>query len=52
TGEKVLGYAAGDLPETELAAAEALSIPVHPMLTAQELERLTATVNEVVGGPA
>ncbi|MFB7217349.1 DegT/DnrJ/EryC1/StrS family aminotransferase [Streptomyces sp. NPDC002596] len=48
TGEKVLGYAAGDLPETERAAAEALSIPVHPMLTPQELDRLTATVNEVV----
>ncbi|MFF1910663.1 DegT/DnrJ/EryC1/StrS family aminotransferase [Streptomyces sp. NPDC058239] len=52
TGEKVLGYAAGDLPETERAAAEALSIPVHPMLTSQELDRLTATVNEVVGGQA
>ncbi|MEW1613417.1 MULTISPECIES: DegT/DnrJ/EryC1/StrS family aminotransferase [unclassified Streptomyces] len=52
TGEKVLGYAAGDLPETERAAAEALSVPVHPMLTAQELEQLTATVNEVVGGRA
>lgn len=49
TGEKVLGYAVGDLPETERAAAEALSIPVHPMLTPEELDRLTATVNEVVG---
>ncbi|MEE1737644.1 DegT/DnrJ/EryC1/StrS family aminotransferase [Streptomyces sp. BE147] len=48
TGEKVLGYAVGELPETERAAAEALSIPVHPMLTPQELDRLTATVNEVV----
>ncbi|WP_328906471.1 DegT/DnrJ/EryC1/StrS family aminotransferase [Streptomyces sp. NBC_00234] len=52
TGEKVLGYAVGDLPETERAAAEALSIPVHPMLTPEELDRLTATVNEVVGGRA
>ncbi|MCX4965478.1 DegT/DnrJ/EryC1/StrS family aminotransferase [Streptomyces sp. NBC_00654] len=48
TGEKVLGYAVGELPETERAAAEALSIPVHPMLTPQELDRLTATVNEVM----
>ncbi|MCX5340046.1 DegT/DnrJ/EryC1/StrS family aminotransferase [Streptomyces atratus] len=52
TGEKALGYAVGDLPETERAAAEALSIPVHPMLTSQELDRLIATVNEVVGGQA
>ncbi|WP_457514723.1 DegT/DnrJ/EryC1/StrS family aminotransferase [Streptomyces sp. TE33382] len=48
TGEKVLGYAVGELPETERAAAEALSIPVHPMLTPQELDRLAATVNEVM----
>ncbi|MEU3214954.1 DegT/DnrJ/EryC1/StrS family aminotransferase [Streptomyces sp. NPDC006971] len=52
TGEKVLGHTAGELPETERAAAEALSIPVHPMLTPQELDRLTATVNEVVGDRA
>ncbi|MFF4664237.1 DegT/DnrJ/EryC1/StrS family aminotransferase [Streptomyces sp. NPDC001282] len=52
TGEKVLGHTAGELRETERAAAEALSIPVHPMLTPQELDRLTATVNEVVGDRA
>ncbi|MEU9759779.1 DegT/DnrJ/EryC1/StrS family aminotransferase [Streptomyces sp. NPDC047987] len=52
TGEKVLGHTAGDLSETERAAAEALSIPVHPMLTPQELDRLTATVNDVVAGRA
>ncbi|MFF9588500.1 DegT/DnrJ/EryC1/StrS family aminotransferase [Streptomyces sp. NPDC014646] len=52
TGEKVLGHTAGELPETERAAAEALSVPVHPMLTPQELDRLTATVNEVVGDRA
>lgn len=52
TGEKVLGHTAGELSETERAAAEALSIPVHPMLTPQELDRLTATVNEVAGGRA
>ncbi|MFD9544501.1 DegT/DnrJ/EryC1/StrS family aminotransferase [Streptomyces sp. NPDC060022] len=48
SGEKALGYVGGDLAETELAAAQALSVPVHPMLTPQELDRLTATVNEVV----
>ncbi|MFF4095227.1 DegT/DnrJ/EryC1/StrS family aminotransferase [Streptomyces sp. NPDC001834] len=52
TGEKALGHTAGDLSETERAAAEALSIPVHPMLTPQELDRLTATVNDVVAGRA
>ncbi|MFF9347769.1 DegT/DnrJ/EryC1/StrS family aminotransferase [Streptomyces sp. NPDC014734] len=52
TGEKVLGHTAGELPETERAAAQALSVPVHPMLTAEELGRLTAAVNEIVGGRA
>ncbi|MEU9624938.1 MULTISPECIES: DegT/DnrJ/EryC1/StrS family aminotransferase [unclassified Streptomyces] len=52
TGEKVLGYAVGELPETERAASEALSIPVHPMLAPEELDHLIATVNEVVGGRA
>jgi len=37
-----------DLPETERAAAECLSLPVHPALTQSELEAIVDAVNEVV----
>ncbi|MER7662311.1 MULTISPECIES: DegT/DnrJ/EryC1/StrS family aminotransferase [unclassified Streptomyces] len=36
-----------DLPETERAAAEVVSLPVHPSLTAEDLERIVAAVNEL-----
>jgi dTDP-4-amino-4,6-dideoxygalactose transaminase len=36
-----------DLPQTEQAAREVLSLPVHPSLTAQELERIVTAVNTV-----
>ena len=34
-----------DLPETERAAREALSLPVHPSLSQDDLERIVAAVN-------
>jgi dTDP-4-amino-4,6-dideoxygalactose transaminase len=34
-----------DLPETERAARECLSLPVHPSLTADDLERIVSAVN-------
>ncbi|MFC9917624.1 DegT/DnrJ/EryC1/StrS family aminotransferase [Agromyces binzhouensis] len=34
-----------DLPETERAAREALSLPVHPSLSEADLERVVAAVN-------
>ncbi|WP_406462359.1 DegT/DnrJ/EryC1/StrS family aminotransferase [Streptomyces sp. NBC_00111] len=34
-----------DLPETERAAAEVVSLPVHPSLTPEELKRVAAAVN-------
>ncbi|MBP0458466.1 DegT/DnrJ/EryC1/StrS family aminotransferase [Streptomyces montanisoli] len=34
-----------DLPETDRAAAEVVSLPVHPSLTDGELERIAAAVN-------
>ncbi|MGY3201666.1 DegT/DnrJ/EryC1/StrS family aminotransferase [Streptomyces sp. TE5632] len=34
-----------DLPETERAAAEVVSLPVHPGLSARDLERIVAAVN-------
>ncbi|MDQ5975754.1 MAG: perosamine synthetase [Actinomycetota bacterium] len=35
-----------DLPQTELAAVECLSLPVYPSLTADERERVVAAVND------
>jgi len=37
-----------DLPETEKAAAEVVSLPVHPSLSQDDLERIVAAVNTVV----
>lgn len=40
------GFAPGlDLPETERAAAEVVSLPVHPSITEAELDRIVAAVN-------
>jgi perosamine synthetase len=36
-----------DLPETERAAAEVLSLPVHPSLKSDDLDRIVAAVNTV-----
>jgi dTDP-4-amino-4,6-dideoxygalactose transaminase len=36
-----------DLPETERAASEALSLPVHPSLTQADLEQIVHAVNTV-----
>lgn len=38
-----------DLPNTELAAAQVLSLPVHPALTSDELQTVVETVNAVAG---
>lgn len=37
-----------DLPETERAAAECLSLPVHPSLSTDDLERIVTAVNSLV----
>lgn len=37
-----------DLPETERAARECLSLPVHPSLTQSDLERIVEAVNALV----
>ncbi|MBC9927533.1 MULTISPECIES: DegT/DnrJ/EryC1/StrS aminotransferase family protein [unclassified Leucobacter] len=42
-------YAPGlELPETERAASEVLSLPVHPSVTAGDLDRIIAAVTAVV----
>jgi dTDP-4-amino-4,6-dideoxygalactose transaminase len=38
-----------DLPETERAAAEVLSLPIHPALSGEDLERIADAVNAVAG---
>ena len=46
-------YAPGlELPETERAAREVVSLPVHPSLTQDDLERIVAAVNAVAGAGA
>lgn len=46
-------YAPGlDLPETERAAREVLSLPVHPSLSQGELDRIVAAVNALAGAGA
>jgi perosamine synthetase len=41
-----------DLPETERAAREVLSLPVHPSLSSGDLERVVEGVNALVGAGA
>jgi dTDP-4-amino-4,6-dideoxygalactose transaminase len=41
-----------DLPETERAAREVLSLPVHPALSEHDLHTVVETVNAVAGAGA
>lgn len=41
-----------DLPESERAAREVVSLPVHPSLTQGDLDRIVAAVNAVAGSGA
>ena len=41
-----------ELPETERAAREVVSLPVHPSLTEGDLERIVTAVNAVAGAGA
>ena len=43
-----LGYKAGDLPETEKACREVLSLPIYPELTREQMERIGDAVGSVV----
>ena len=43
-----LGYK-DELPETERAAMEVLSLPVHPALSTSDLETIASAVNEFMG---
>jgi dTDP-4-amino-4,6-dideoxygalactose transaminase len=47
--ESLAPYAPGlELPETERAAKEVISLPVHPSLSQADLERIVTAVNTVV----
>lgn len=41
-----------DLPTTEVAAGQVVSLPVHPSLDAEDLERIVTAVNAVAGAGA
>ena len=43
---------AHDLPETRRAAAEVISLPVHPSLTEGDLERIVSAVNKLAAAGA
>src|SRR5690606_41600926 len=47
--ESLKHFAPGlDLPETEIAAQQVISLPVHPSLTQEDLDRIVTAVNTVV----
>ncbi len=46
---RYLGYAAGDLPRAEAAAAEVLALPMWPELPAEDRERVIAEVRRFYG---
>jgi dTDP-4-amino-4,6-dideoxygalactose transaminase len=43
-----LGYKAGDLPETEKAAQEVLSLPIYPELTDEQVEQVAQGLDHAV----
>lgn len=45
---KSLGYQQGDLPETECACNEVLSLPIYPELTDNQVESVAAALAEAV----
>lgn len=46
--QKLGGYEHIKLPETEKATREVMSLPIHPLLTEAERERVVEVINEVI----
>jgi dTDP-4-amino-4,6-dideoxygalactose transaminase len=44
-----LGYAEGDLPASERAARRALSLPIFPGITREEIERVSEALRSALG---
>lgn len=44
-----LGYALGDFPESERAARDVLSLPMHPFLSPQDQDSVVAALQRIVG---
>jgi len=47
-----LGYREGDLPQSESCARRILSLPIHPMLTAEDVTRVADAIRRFFGGSA
>ena len=45
-----LGYKVGDFPVAEDLAARVVSLPVHPKVTDEDIEVITAAVKESING--
>jgi dTDP-4-amino-4,6-dideoxygalactose transaminase len=45
---KSLGYKTGDLPETERAAAEVLSLPMYPEMTPEQIQLVAEAIKSAV----
>jgi len=45
--QQMMGYAGIQLPETERATQQVISLPIHPLLTADERARVVEVLNEV-----
>ena len=41
-----LGYQPGDLPESERAQGEVLSLPIYPELSEEQIEGIVATIKD------
>jgi UDP-2-acetamido-2-deoxy-ribo-hexuluronate aminotransferase len=44
-----LGYKLGDFPESEKAAREVLSLPMHPFLTPEDQDKIITAVKNCLG---
>src|SRR4030067_1072768 len=45
---KELGYKKGDFPVSEAAASDIISLPMHPELTAEQIDEVCKTIKELI----